>query len=267
MVKSSTNPAPAPTTVGDAQGTFVDGFNVGQNQLTYFWGAPGRFKEKAACAFGNGNGPPWYGRNLVGMSSPQQGNMNKVITRSNAMTVAVWVSPTFNGIIVNGKNYGGYGIGNFGAGTTVEWYANVPGTALNNVKTFEVGAPGNGASVFWDTGGPGPNYTADRQQTAYTSGPPSMLWDLWVCTYDGKIKNTYKDGYLVSGPQTGTNTLGNFGTNPWTYVASQSVYPGFVMGLGSGDGWYPGMVDEMGIWDRALSPAEIIQMYQMGAPE
>jgi len=260
-----------PSTLAGAGGTFVDGFNVPQKNLNYFWGAPGRFKEKAACAFSNGNGAPWYGRNLVGMSSPEQGNMSKVITRSNAMTVAVWVSPTYGNATLTSTSgtlstYGGQGLGNFGAGTTVEWYANVPANNAN-VKTFEVGAPGNGASVFWDTGGSGPSYASDRQQTPYTSGQPSLVWDLWVCTYDGKIKNTYKDGYLVTGPQTGTNTLGNFGTNPWTWVEPQQVYPGFVMGLGSGDGWYEGMADEMGIWDRALSPAEIIQMYQMGAPE
>jgi len=254
-----------PNVVVDCGGTYVDGFNVAQTHLNFLWGAPGRFKEKAACAFSGSNSAAFPGRNLVGMSSPQQGNMSKVITRSNAMTVAVWVSPTYNGITNGSSNYGGYGIGNFGAGTTVDWFANVPGSS-SQAKTFEFSPPGAGASVFWDTGGSGPSCASDRQQTPYTSGPPSLVWDLWVSTYDGKIKNTYKDGYLVTGPQTGTNTLGNFGTNPWTYVASASVYPGFGMGLGI-DGWYAGEVDEMGIWDRALSPAEIIQMYQMGAPE
>lgn len=222
--------------------------NASTTLVKDIWLNSGRWVGKPALTFSNNGGT---GRVLIGMGWGQQ-KINRLITKTGEMSVALWVSPGANGNI---------------GGTTLLWYANIPGAQTTNWKTFEVAAPAN-ATLYWDTGGD-VSGAADRVSCSYNVNPPSNLWDLWVCTISGLHKGAkviYKNGTQVA---TGNSNddLGNFGGNPWTELHVQDCYPGFSMGYGSGDSWYNGKVDEMGIWDRALTAAEVADMYSMGAPQ
>jgi hypothetical protein len=85
-----------------------------------------------------------------------------------------------------------------------------------------------------------------------TSGAlANNTWYHVVCTYDGTDWKLYLDGGLV-----GTYT-GGIGTD---ITNANTVY------VGSGfDNQFPGDIDEVGIWDRALAGGEITTLYNGGA--
>ena len=78
----------------------------------------------------------------------------------------------------------------------------------------------------------------------YTNG-----WHLITAVYDGQKKYLYKDGILI-GSQVATGALGTSGTAT-AYIGSN---------LGTGE-FFNGLIDEVRLYNRALSPAEVSQLY------
>jgi hypothetical protein len=79
-----------------------------------------------------------------------------------------------------------------------------------------------------------------------------------VCgTFDGTANangiKLYIDGEYISGAQ-------------YTQGATSSSNDKMYIGSGSGSAYFPGMIDEVGIWDKALTPEQIYQLYTYTAP-
>jgi hypothetical protein len=92
---------------------------------------------------------------------------------------------------------------------------------------------------------------ADNGYQVTSGALANNTWYHVVCTYDGTDWKMYLDGGLV-----GTYT-GGIGTD---ITNANTVY------VGSGfDGQFPGDIDEVGIWDRALAGGEITTLYNGGS--
>jgi hypothetical protein len=80
----------------------------------------------------------------------------------------------------------------------------------------------------------------------------SNQWVLVTCTYDGTSIKAYKNDVLISS----TAYTGGIGTHPTTHI-----YIG-----GSTSQNFNGYVDDTRIYNRALSPTEVQQLYNSGSP-
>lgn len=136
-----------------------------------------------------------------------------------------------------GKRIGAPGYNNFEYYFTK--YASNHPTASNMV-----------AHYLWNLGGTFDAYGAPISGTAPVS--QSNVWEHYVLTADGTNKKTYKNGVLVS---------------TWTNISSCSMSNGTgSLTIGSGGGWggtswMNGKIDDIGIWNRALTACEITQLY------
>lgn len=89
-------------------------------------------------------------------------------------------------------------------------------------------------------------------------GPAVVLntWTHITCTYDGTTMRMY-----VNGTDIGTTTLSSFSpniANPFRIGAGATE--------GGGNFWFPGLIDDVRVYDRALSAAEVATLYaQNGA--
>jgi hypothetical protein len=92
---------------------------------------------------------------------------------------------------------------------------------------------------------------ADGNYRVTSGALANNTWYHVVCTYDGTDWKMYLDGGLI-----GTYT-GGIGTN---ITNANTVY------VGSGfNNQFPGDIDEVGIWDRALEGSEITTLYNGGS--
>lgn len=79
-------------------------------------------------------------------------------------------------------------------------------------------------------------------------------WHMLTMTYDGSNIRSYIDGSESSGSPVANSTSHTNGTDN-LYVGSKN----------HSTGWFPGKVDAVGIWTRALSGSEITSLYNSGA--
>ncbi len=85
--------------------------------------------------------------------------------------------------------------------------------------------------------------------------PPTGEWFYLFATYNGSVSKIYKNGIL----QSSISCSQIIGLNDNPLIIGQHYN-------GTGDyGFLDGSVDEMAIWNRALSPAEITNLYNGGA--
>ncbi len=91
--------------------------------------------------------------------------------------------------------------------------------------------------------------------------------DAWyhiVCTYDGSNVNIYIDGALDSGPHAEVGPMDVCtAANPWRIGIGQHCIP-----IHGDDVLYnsaAGYIDEFTIWDRALTLAEVVDLYNSGS--
>ena len=142
-------------------------------------------------------------------------------------TVQAWIAPDSLAGDQNAVQYGeNYGL--------YEIRSSSGGTVTNVMN--------DGAWQFYD-------YDSAYQGSFFASG-----WHHVAMTYDGSFVRVYVDGSLDSTtPQTGTPTLGS----------------GRWLGIGVNGGWgsspFDGQIDEVAIWARPLSDAEINSLYNGGA--
>ena len=79
-----------------------------------------------------------------------------------------------------------------------------------------------------------------------------------VCgTFDGTANangmKLYIDGEYISGAK-------------YTQGASTSSNNNMYIGSGANGAYFPGIIDEVGIWDKALTPEQVYQLYTYTAP-
>jgi hypothetical protein len=172
-------------------------------------------------------------------------NTNKSLKSSSApgvgvgaMTMSGWINVTTDpasnviyGLFTNVTNNSNQPIGN------QAYYWNVAGT-----KKLRYNRPplGVGDSLI------------DYNVTLSTA-----TWYHVVIVYDGSNQSLYLDGTLVAGP-TAQSGLGTDASS------ANAVSIGARVQSGSTATFFSGKVDEVGLWDRALTGSEITQLYNAG---
>jgi hypothetical protein len=84
---------------------------------------------------------------------------------------------------------------------------------------------------------------------------PLNQWSLITCTYDGKIMKIYVNGVeLISQPtSTIINTIGTSGISIGVSRQANGIFH-----------YFDGKIDDVGLWNRALTPDEINYLYTDG---
>lgn len=98
------------------------------------------------------------------------------------------------------------------------------------------------------------NYEDGTCNTWTTNEMDDDNWHLIVCTFDGNYAKIYVDGNL-------NNT-----SNLWKHKIIYCVEDQFVIGnrTGADDIQFGGYIDEVGIWNRALTSTEVAELYNGG---
>jgi hypothetical protein len=99
-------------------------------------------------------------------------------------------------------------------------------------------------------GGSNETFGTNMQQSAWVfiSCPHTLqVWDHYVATYEAGLMKLYKNGGFQT---SGTNT----------YSAATANLP-FYIGEGITGGNFYGLIDDVGVWNRALSQAEITALF------
>lgn len=115
------------------------------------------------------------------------------------------------------------------------------GTNGNFIWNFQTGSTGN----F--------QFGTNKQGSAWTWATNTyspLIWEHFVGTYANGTMTLYKNGVQVT-TATNSNTAVNQATLP--------LYVG--RGIGGGATHFEGKLDDIGIWDRLLTPAEITALY------
>ena len=100
-----------------------------------------------------------------------------------------------------------------------------------NVTHIMLGTNKQGSAWFW-------------AQTPFMFG----LWDHYVGVYTTNSMTFYKNGVLSA-------------SNTYTHTGATSVLQPLYVGRGAGGTYLSGKVDDIGIWNRALSSQEILDLY------
>ena len=112
----------------------------------------------------------------------------------------------------------------------------------------------NGYGFFFRGGGPVLNFFINHVDYGVAVLDPSPSVGEWhhiVGTYDGSNVRIYSDG-VEGTPMSYTNSIG---TN------NKDLRIGYDADLG---GYFDGSIDEVAIWNRALSPTEVLDLYKRG---
>jgi|GEM_PF-1793702 len=139
-----------------------------------------------------------------------------------------------------------------GAFTYSMWVNKQTQPAAGIVMMTGTSAAGNFISLV--QGGTSENFQTTMQGSTWTTITcVSTLdtWDNYVGTYDGGAMNWYKNGVLQGSA-----------TSPYSSAVSANL-PLFI-GKGIGAGYFLGAIDDIGIWNRALTVTEIAGLYDMG---
>jgi hypothetical protein len=105
------------------------------------------------------------------------------------------------------------------------------------------------------SGGTASQFGTNRQGAAWIWAQSTVTlntWEHYVAVYDAPNMIFYKNGVQVA-------------TNTYTHTGANSVNHPLWVGRGVGGGNFVGALDDIGIWMRALTPAEVQQLYS-GCP-
>jgi hypothetical protein len=112
-------------------------------------------------------------------------------------------------------------------------------------------AAGNFIWIF-QAGPTNMQYGTNKQQSAWIWVPATTTTNVWthiVCVYNAGTMKLYQDNVLI-GTGTFTYTTGVTSANMPLYV-----------GRGVGGNYFNGKIDDVGIWNRALNPCEIHDLF------
>jgi hypothetical protein len=105
---------------------------------------------------------------------------------------------------------------------------------------------------LWQGGGSSMTFATNKQQSAWINAPTTGLntgtWEHYVMVYDAGAMSHYRNGVLE-------------GTNTFTYTGVTSANLPLYVGKGISGGYFNGSMDDLGIWDRALTACEISDLY------
>jgi gliding motility-associated-like protein len=222
---------------------------VPTNGLVAWW----PFSGNAIDSSGNGNNGTVNGATLT---TDRFGNANKaynfngltniIEVSANTMpvfqrTVSIWFYSTNIGIGNAGRGLFGYGGSNCGQ----SWNMHLDNAgSVNGQNSYEINTHCNLVSIT----------------SSYGNNTPIGSWHNWVVTSDGNGTYFYIDGIQISYSSLFTNN---------TYVLNKSLiigcYPN-VNGVGASlndanNTPWNGKIDDIGIWNRALTPCEVQALY------
>ena len=129
-----------------------------------------------------------------------------------------------------------------------------PPAANQHVSLSLTNSYSSAGFLGWTTGG----YTQEGTfpSVTTTSFPNSRQWYHLTCTRNENALKLYVNGDLI-----GTSVSPD---TPWFYLKDDIVA---LIGLRSnGQQGFNGVIDEVGIWDRALTTGEVVYLYQNGLP-
>lgn len=140
--------------------------------------------------------------------------------------------------------------------TMSAWFKLDTSTATNAVLSR------NAPYLFWINAGPNLNSGIQRGGTWYWSATPagSIILNQWmygVVTYDGSVRKTYINGAQVGSDD--TQFSGNITVN-----GALGLNIGYDACCG-GRYYFDGSIDDVRLYNRALSAQEVQQMYAAGA--
>lgn len=136
----------------------------------------------------------------------------------------------------------------FDAGTEATFISKRLGAGNQRSYHWKIGVAGSGLGLLWYTDG---SSIGGNLSVAWT--PSTSTYYHVAVTKSGTTVKFYVDGAQLGTDQTGSNATIFNGTAP------------FDVGAFSTDAQYfDGILDEVGVWNRALSGAEIAQLYNSG---
>jgi hypothetical protein len=94
-------------------------------------------------------------------------------------------------------------------------------------------------------------FGTNKQQSAWiwlTCPDTIGAWMHIVATYNNGVMSLYKDGVFQS-------------SSNFTYTGSTAVNMPFYVGRGINGGYYAGLLDDVGVWNLALSPLQVTALY------
>ncbi len=204
--------------------------------------------------------------NLVAYYEFDGSNSNDAVGSNNGTdaNMSYGAGKINNGAIFNGTSSkiavpsGIYGLFTASANWSINMWVNFSSLAGQN--TFYLGTDGtstnNHSAIAWYGDSPNGTMTCLRgkggsiDQCNGSATFSTSTWYMITATYDGSIHmyvNASADGSPTVSGSSVTNTNGNLGTRYGT------------------TSWLAGTQDEVGFWSRALSGAEITQLYNGGS--
>jgi hypothetical protein len=165
---------------------------------------------------------------------------------------------------------------------TIAFWLNTTDDDGTLIKTGTDGGPGAGIRAL-DFGNFGTGYNGLFQIDDNVNGPyvalpdtaPSIdgSWHHYAWVRDAT--NTQVTLYLDGGLATVGNTSSGVGVNPFTFAANDVSSPGEIGHVGANlatdqtasASFLEGMIDDLAFYDHALSPAEVVDIFQNGVPE
>jgi gliding motility-associated-like protein len=215
-----------------------------QNGLVGYW----PFCGNANDVSGNGNNGTVNGATLTmdrfgnpntaylfnGISNYIEYNSNSSLQVSNAYSISLWLN-------ANVFNNGQYGYTLLSKIATSGWYG---GYEIMIGESNSIG---------------GVNHTGNINGNFQLpfSGLSSGNWYNVIVTFNGNQLKMYIDGVIV-------NTVNKSGS---LQIGNDPLRFGRRGGGGIYDQWYNGSLDDISIWNRALSPQEIQQLYTPAYPQ
>ena len=202
---------------------------------------------------------PQYG--LLGYY-PFNGNPNDVsanaanLTNNNAVLTADRFGTansaySFNGINQNLINSTPNFTFNPASSFTVSFWYNRNSTSVNGVLIMNAtNAAGNFIWIF-QAGPTNSQYGTNKQQFAWIWAPTTSTTSVWthiVCVYNAGAMTLYKNNVQVA-------------TATYTHTNVTSAVMPLYVGRGVGGDYYNGKMDDIGIWNRALTTCEINDLY------
>lgn len=144
-----------------------------------------------------------------------------------SFSISVWFNTNTNdGMIISDR------------GTNINWFKYMVGIADNVVKA------GNYS--------PGCNSGAQTINSIFVTGQWNHIVD--IKNYEDGTHKLYLNGVMVAQEALLCYHASNNGTSIGRWVGITT------------DGYYEGLIDDIGVWDRALSETEIMELYDVASP-
>ena len=202
---------------------------------------------------------PQYG--LLGYY-PFNGNPNDVsanaanLTNNNAVLTAdrfgtANAAYSFNGINQNLINSTPNFTFNPASSFTISFWYNRNNTATNGVLIMNATNAANNFIWLFQAGATNSQYGTNKQQFSWIWAQTTSTTSTWthiVCVYNAGAMTLYKNNVQVA-------------TGTFTHTNVTSANLPLYIGRGVGGDYYNGKMDDIGIWNRALTTCEINDLY------